>query len=533
MKANKNLSSKLPEIIVLCLYTLLLALVVYFHEPYFDEAQSWLIARAASIKDMFFYIPHYEGHPPFWWLILAPFAKAGFPYEITLKTVNIVLCSVGVCLFLFKAPFKRLFKFLIPFSFFLFYQYGVISRCYCLTIIAFMLVAISYQNRNIKPFAYVGSLMLLCASSAYGVIFSGGLAIVWLLELYPFSLKEILQKRQFKALALLLAWALFLLFIMIPRPDAFAISANDVKNTFAERFLFLTLVAPLNSIIGLSDFRMIKDYIIPLPDVLLNSLYYLPFTVALLIYLKGFKKLLLFIIPFILFVLFSSIVYLSAWHCGFIFLFLVFIFWQTEKERQPFIAPKFLKEDTIKFLSKAFTGFLFCILCASVWNSFCKSKHDIQNPYDTSRDVARFIKEYKLEDKVIFAGWISYAVTGEPIYEMPTHMEMLTVLPYFDKNIINNLNFGDDKHPYDIHKIVNKDDYYKIWAQGPKPDIKIGDNFPLNTIWKDITPQEDDFTPVYLEEYERLPIFIRSSLAEELGITSKMRKGKRATIKVF
>ena len=196
MKANKNLSSKLPEIIVLCLYTALLAFVAYFHEPWYDEAQSWLIARAASIKDMFFYIPHYEGHPPFWWLILAPFAKVGLPYEITLKTINIALCSFGIGLFLFKAPFKRLFKFLIPFSFFLFYQYGIISRCYCLTIIAFMLAAITYQNRNIKPFAYVGSLMFLCATSAYGIIFSGGLAIVWLLELYPFSVKEILQKRQ-------------------------------------------------------------------------------------------------------------------------------------------------------------------------------------------------------------------------------------------------------------------------------------------------------------------------------------------------
>ena len=34
------------------------------HEPWFDEAQAWVIARDNSLKDILFFIPHYEGHPP-------------------------------------------------------------------------------------------------------------------------------------------------------------------------------------------------------------------------------------------------------------------------------------------------------------------------------------------------------------------------------------------------------------------------------------------------------------------------------------
>lgn len=322
MKANKNIflrftdfleniPTKWPEIIVLCLYAGLLGFVAYFHEPWFDEAQSWLIARAASLKEMFFIIPHYEGHPPLWWFVLAPFAKAGLPYEITLKSINITLCSIGMALFLFKAPFKRIVKFLIPFTYFMFYQYGIISRCYCLVIIAFMLVCITYQNRNIKPFHYVASLMFLCASSAFGIVFSGGLAIVWLLELWPFNLKDILKDKQFRALGLLLLWALFLMYILRPYPDTFATNISNIRNNFITRFLFLVFVAPLNALLGFISIRFLKAEPLPLYDLTISILSFLPFTLILIFILKGFKKLLLFTIPFILFALFSAIVYFS------------------------------------------------------------------------------------------------------------------------------------------------------------------------------------------------------------------------------
>ena len=64
---------------------------IVFHEPWFDEAQSWAIARSGTIKEILFEIPHYEGHPPLWHLILVPFAKLGAPYELSLAAVNIFL----------------------------------------------------------------------------------------------------------------------------------------------------------------------------------------------------------------------------------------------------------------------------------------------------------------------------------------------------------------------------------------------------------------------------------------------------------
>ena len=72
-------------------YLALVVVVMCFHEPWFDEAQSWLIARDSSFADLLTLRPHYEGHPPLWTLLLSIPAKTGVPYEIGLKGVQLCL----------------------------------------------------------------------------------------------------------------------------------------------------------------------------------------------------------------------------------------------------------------------------------------------------------------------------------------------------------------------------------------------------------------------------------------------------------
>src|SRR4051812_40575150 len=56
----------------------LVAWVLPLHEPWFDEAQAWLIARDATLWEILGRMS-YEGSPPLWHLLLAPLAKAGAP----------------------------------------------------------------------------------------------------------------------------------------------------------------------------------------------------------------------------------------------------------------------------------------------------------------------------------------------------------------------------------------------------------------------------------------------------------------------
>ena len=175
--------SKLGEVFLLCVYILSLSVFMFFHEPWYDEAQAWLIARDGSWHDILFEIPHYEGHPPFWYIVLAVFAKLGTDFDLTLKILTLVINTVAIALLLFKSPFPRVIRWVLPFTYFLFYQHGVICRPYSILLIGFCLTAICWRTKDEKPFRLVLSLMLMCATSAYGIIFAGGITLAWLWEL--------------------------------------------------------------------------------------------------------------------------------------------------------------------------------------------------------------------------------------------------------------------------------------------------------------------------------------------------------------
>ena len=161
---------------VLAIYCVLHLVMTVFHEPWYDEAEAWQIARCASLRDILLTIPHYEGHPPLWHLILAIPAKMGMPYELSLSMVSLLFSAGAVALFLKYAPFNESVKAFVPFTYFVFYQYSAVSRPYCMMMLAMVLVAVTWQARNIKPIPFVVSMAFLCLTSSYGIIIAGGIS---------------------------------------------------------------------------------------------------------------------------------------------------------------------------------------------------------------------------------------------------------------------------------------------------------------------------------------------------------------------
>ena len=159
------INSKAPEHIAIALYVIMHMLMSLVHEPWFDEALSWLIARDSSIYEILFVTPHYEGHPALWHLILVPFAKLGAPYELSLSIVSLVFSGLAMALFIYKATFKRIIRLILPFSYYLFYQYGVISRPYCMMMLAsfLWLWLLKTEMRNREDMYY------LCGSFVFPV----------------------------------------------------------------------------------------------------------------------------------------------------------------------------------------------------------------------------------------------------------------------------------------------------------------------------------------------------------------------------
>ena len=117
-----------------------------------------------------------------------PFAKSGVPFEFGLKAVNFTLATMAMGIFIFKAPFNRLIRCTVPFKYFFFYQYGVISRPYSLMMLGFVLSALTYKDRNERPYRFVAALSLVCGASAYGMVIAAGISMVWLLEIFDNSI---------------------------------------------------------------------------------------------------------------------------------------------------------------------------------------------------------------------------------------------------------------------------------------------------------------------------------------------------------
>lgn len=208
--------------IALAAYVIVVATVMCFHEPWFDEAQAWLIARDCSWREMILERPHYEGHPPLWWMMLAAPAKLGVPYEIGLKSINLTCATLMIWLLEFKTKLPEPFKVILPFSYFLCYQYGVTSRPYALMVAAMLLVAINWKTRDEKPWREALSMMLLCLTSSYGLVIAGMFAANWVVRFVWQEHSLIRNRRRFIALLALLAAAMAILIDVMPAKDVYS-----------------------------------------------------------------------------------------------------------------------------------------------------------------------------------------------------------------------------------------------------------------------------------------------------------------------
>ena len=99
MKKNNVL-----EIVCFCLFCILTVFLSCFHEPWFDEFQAWGISKD-TVYNILFVIPHYEGHPPLWHLILKIFSSLNFHPEIGMRIPNLLFMYAAVWLIIFKSPF--------------------------------------------------------------------------------------------------------------------------------------------------------------------------------------------------------------------------------------------------------------------------------------------------------------------------------------------------------------------------------------------------------------------------------------------
>ena len=378
LKQNKVINFIIKTLIIIT-FIILSIIIADKHEPWSDEAQSYLLARDTNFIEIFKYMK-YEGTPPLWVFIIKIFLSLGGTYQ-TFYILPIIFSTIGLILFEYKIKVPWYIKIIFPFTYFLFYQYTIVVRSYCLVFPLLMLIAISYKKRFDKPGLFLLSLFLFMNISLHTLMISGSLFLIYILD----SIKtEKIYTKKNKITNIIIFFELLLTTIVTIPSKECSFGTDNMTNLF-HVILESTFGSGLNI------------YIEIILSMIILAILILPLK-------KGeyFKFFLLFT-PLIFIYIFITF---QVWHVGIVWLLLF----------THLILNNQINENK---LIKIFI-LLVCIV-QSTW-TISSINYDYYNKYSAGKDAANYLKEYVENDKIIYG--LGYSKTA--------------IQPYFDKNIFDN-----------------------------------------------------------------------------------------------
>lgn len=379
--------SKIFIIVVMILFITLTTIGVLHHEPWFDEAQAWLIAQDLGIGELLKYMK-YEGHLFMWFLALMPSAKLHLTYPLPMLFTNVIFAWGAVYILLKKSPFHPILKVLITFSLPIAYQYAVIARPYAMGVMFLFALAALYKDKLERPILYSilitlcanTSSMALCGAFAFGVIF---------LFDYIKSKKEFWKTKEFYTIFSIATFCVAILGYQLlgadKQVDKYLSFYLYNKDSFG--FFFASIFQGV-----FSYFSNNPIWVFTCPVAL--------FLLALVGLRKDKKALFFFFFNYV----FLSYVFIKlyngySWHHYFYFIYWVISMWIFDKSK-----------------SDLWHKLLVCLftfaLIMSVNSAFYAYKGDIEEHYTESKAVADYIaKSDKLQKaNLVFCDDISLAV---------------------------------------------------------------------------------------------------------------------------
>lgn len=180
MKLKKESVRRIVNIGLFLGYLVLNAILLSRHEPWRDEANVWLMGRELSPIQLLQEIK-YQGHPCLWYLLVMPFAKAGFPLR-TIEIISFMVMAAAAAIFVWKAPLHSITKAFCLFSPVFTYFYSCIARNYCLIALLLILLAWQYPKRNDRCMLYGLLLGLLIQADTIAIAQAGMISLMWFCE---------------------------------------------------------------------------------------------------------------------------------------------------------------------------------------------------------------------------------------------------------------------------------------------------------------------------------------------------------------
>jgi hypothetical protein len=165
----------------LAAYCTVILVGITHHEPWADEAQAWLLSRDLGYRYLVFHQLAYNGVPPLWPTILW---VANHWFHLPYQSMGWIagLCAIAGCWFFARySPFPAVIRVLLPFTYFIAFQYAIVARPYVLLPLFAFAAAHFFRDADSHPWRFVAAVSALALLCAPGVMFALGLVAsrVW------------------------------------------------------------------------------------------------------------------------------------------------------------------------------------------------------------------------------------------------------------------------------------------------------------------------------------------------------------------
>jgi hypothetical protein len=384
-----------PEFLALAGYVVLVATMTRVHEPFADEGQAWQIARSVPIWEIFRDRVRYEGSPGLWHLLLAILSRLHVSYT-GMHWVCAAIAVTSTSLLIFRSNFPRAVRLLLPFSFFLAYQYAVIARSYVL--VPLLLFTMAAFWRRIGPLTIAVLLGLLGNVSMHAMGISGGLALLYLWEVWR-GTRRVDRGRLIGAVAIVTVMYGFALWSVLPTGANLSYVAPAYHATLTQKILEWPR-------------RTLRPLLFAL---------FVPKKLALLIWVivaarfAQMRKLIYLLPVLTLGLLFAY--YFGFWHMGLLFPTGVAVWWIAGPQERP------------TTLGKIAAAALLCIVVMeTAWTAYAV-RFDWFHNYSPDAETARFLAPRLAAGDKVALDYVAnpdlnafYAIGIQPYFDHPIFM---------------------------------------------------------------------------------------------------------------
>jgi len=398
-RVRGELRSRWPEWTAVSLFAAVVAFAIPYHESWIDEAQAWQLARSLSLRELFQTYIRYEATPGLWYFFLWILNRAHVGYT-GLHWFCGAIAVVSTSLLVFLSPFPRYLKLTLPFTFFLLFQYAVVARSYVL--VPPILFAIAFRWKKSPLLVSIG-LGLLANCALHAATFSGGLAIVWLVEqMRGGSINAPLRRRHLLLCAsIILVFYAFALWTAWP-PTDFSTHLSHGRTTNVIDAAVAALLLPVCQ-----------------PAILSMLFWIMVFPVF------WARRSMHYLLPLLFLEAFCAFVSCSFWQWGLIVPLMICLLWITWPSPEPVKSPP-------EIFGRA--ALMYMVATQIAWSVYALN-FDHYNAYSPHLAAAQFLMPRVKAGATVAITYLD----DSPDPNVANNIFSATgILPYFDRNIYIN-----------------------------------------------------------------------------------------------